>query len=1015
MEVRVAQDWQLRVSLLGPLECWTGTTRIHLGGPVQERLLASLLLVPGQVVSVTRLVDSVWGHSPPATATHQVRKAVARLRQLIPGGAELIVTDGPGYRAAVGTDQLDLTVFSSLLDQARRAATEQRLDDAVDNLQSALALWRGPVMGGNGGTVVDAAGVVLQEHRLTALEQLVDLRLARGEANVLVGDLREHVAAHPLREVLRGQLMLALFRSGRQAEALEEYGRVRTLLADELGIDPGAQLVELYERMLRNDAALAGPEPTASAQASRLRAPEARAVAPHRTLPSDLPDFVGRKQELESLLRHVDSAVGPGTRIIAIDGMGGVGKTTLAVRVAYLLADRFPDGQVYIDLRGFTPNELPLSAEAVADALLRMVGMPKEHVLDDATARIAQWRTTVANSRMLLLLDNAYDVAQVRPLLPPNSDSLLLLTSRTRLIDLDGAYWTSVGTMTAEDSLAMAVGMLSERRTATEPEAVAALTELCGYLPLALRIAVARLANRPQWTIQYIVDRMSDELRRLDELRSGERSVELTLKLSYEGLDKRRRSAFRLLGLHPGRHIDVWSAAALLGTSMENAEETMELLLDNQMMQQHEIGYYTFHDLVRSFVRRLVGQGDEGSEPDAAEGVRRLLDYLIRVTNHVCDLLFPGRLRLSSDPQDGAVRLPPLSSIEQAREWLDREQTTLRAAVTLAYDRGLDRHVAHLARNLVFHLDTSGKFNEYLDVARLAVAASRRLDDRMLLRVSLSNLSVANWKLGQFDGGIAAAAEGLDIAVELGDRWGIAKDTGVLGLLMSTTGRFDDALPLLRNSISLKRELGAGRAEAESLVNLSTLYEHWGRYAEAAFAARRAMELNQELGIRPFEIIALMDLSLACLGLDANDEADARLARARDLVEVSTPAGDVALVFALSALTCHRLGRPDEATGFAERALELGPTYRAPVRQAVVNNVVGRLRRRENDHAAAVKLHQTAYGVAEAIGYRVEEARALRGVAEALIALGDTAAGQEHHRHAEELFDTLGIPPDARY
>ncbi|WP_211304897.1 AfsR/SARP family transcriptional regulator, partial [Umezawaea tangerina] len=609
MPTDTSRESPLRINILGPVECWYDGNRIRLGGLVQERVLAALALEAGQVLTVTQLVDAVWEeHTSPATATHQVRKAVARLRQLIPHGPDILLTETSGYRAVLTTAQSDLRQFTTLLSGARTALTEHDEDTAADHLHQALALWRGEVLAGEGGQLIRGAGAALLERRTAALEQLTNLRLARGENTELIGELRALVAAHPLRERLRGQLMLALFRSGRQAEALEEFARVRSLLADELGIDPGTDLTQLHERILRNDPDLATPEPTPP-PATTPR-PEPEVTTGVRSLPNDLPDFIGRKHELDDLRARIAAPPTRGPRVLAIDGMGGAGKTSLAVRTAYTVSDHYPDAQLYLDLRGFTPAEQPMSAPAAAEALLRMLGVPTGNLPDEPAARIEFWRTCVAERSVLLLLDNVSDLAQVRPLLPPNARSLVLITSRTRLIDLDGAHWISLGTMSSEDSTAMATTVLSDRRTAAEPEAVADLVELCGHLPLALRIALSRLANRPRWSIAYLVDRMSDESRRLDELRSDERGVELTLKISYEGLDARHRASFRLLGLHPGRDIDVSSAAALFGCSESVAETTLEVLLDAHLLQQHEFGYYTFHDLVRSFVRQILKNSD---------------------------------------------------------------------------------------------------------------------------------------------------------------------------------------------------------------------------------------------------------------------------------------------------------------------------------------------------------------------------------------------------------------------
>jgi DNA-binding SARP family transcriptional activator/tetratricopeptide (TPR) repeat protein len=1003
----------LRINVLGPVECWAGNDRVSLGGVIQERVLAALALEAGHVMSVPQLVNAVWEEEPPATATHQVRKAVARLRQLVPGGGKILVTESSGYRMTLEPSQLDLAEFSALLAAARSAVASDRTEKAIGHFEHALALWRGTVLAGDGGEPMRAAGAVLLERRVAAFEQLTDLHLARGRSGELVAELRALVAAHPLRERLRGQLMLALFRSGRQAEALAEFGRVRALLAEELGIDPGSELTALHERMLRNDPDLAVPEPSAVRQTAHRPAPPMPVTA--RSLPNDLADFIGRKRELEILRSYTDAEHRQGPRVVAIDGMGGVGKTSLAVRAAYSASDRYPDGQLYLDLNGFTPAELPMTAPAAAEALLRMLGVAEDHLPDEPTARINLWRTTVADRSVLLLLDNVRDVAQARPLLPPNSRSLVLITSRTRLIDLDGAQWLSLGTMTGEESTAMAAAVLSTQRTAAEPEAVADLLELCGYLPLAIRIALSRLANRPRWSIGYLVDRMSDESRRLDELRSDERGVELTLKISYEGLESRHREAFRLLGSHPGHDIDATSAAALLGTAPDEAENTLEVLLDAHMLQQQEFGYYRFHDLVRSFVHQLPQVSDLSTEPDAPEALERLLNYFVRVSDHVCDLLFADRLRLSPKLPAGLPVPARLHHPGPAREWLARERATIEAAVVLAYQKKFDWHVAYLAHNVVFQLDAVGLYTQFAEVAELSVRSSRRLANPELLRLSLSNLAVATWKLGRFEAGIAAASEALKIAEELGDRRGFAKDTGILGLLTATIGRFAEALPLLRESVRIKREVGAGRAEAESLANLSSLYEQWGRYPEAAEAARRAVALDSRLGIHEHLIIARTDLARAYLGMRAIAEADEQLGQARILIdEFGATAGDVALVFALSALIGDRLGRHEEARGFADRALEYRRDRWPPNRQVEIDNVVGQLRRAQGNPARAVDHHERARSVAATVGYRVEEARALLRLGDAMTDLGRVTEGEEHRQRANDIFTELEVPVSAR-
>lgn len=1012
----VAETHRVQFRILGSFECWDGTDRIRVGGPVHEKVLVTLLLEPQRVLPVFRLVEAAWDENAPATAAHQVRKAVAELRQRIPGGRDLIVTEGPGYRALTTPAQVDLGRFTEGLNQARTATVAGQSAYAMTTLREALALWRGPLLAGTGGSVLSAASAALEERRLTAVEQLFDLRLATGEDSELIGELREFIDAHPLRETLRGQLMLALFRSGRQADALEEYAKVRDFLIDELGIGPGDALSELHNAVLRNSPELAAPQLPAAVPFT----PESKPS----TLPYDLRDFTGREEEVSDLLGFVEEAPGSGPLIVAIDGMGGSGKTSLAVRAAHQLAESYPDAQLYIDLRGFTPDGRPLSAGAAAEALLRMLGVPGDRIPDDADGRIALWRRTMSTHRMLLLLDNVVDDSQVRPLLTSPTETLVLVTSRSLLVDLDAAHTVSLGVMPPSDSVALVEGVLGRTRAENEPEAVAQLAELCGHLPLALRIAAARLRKRPRWTVRYLVDRLRDDAHRLAELNSGERSVEVTLRLSYEGLASETREAFRFLGQYPGDEINTYAAGALLGISAREAEEILEYLLDMHLLQQHESGRYAFHDLVRSFAQNLSrggarrpSQADDEQRP-AADGddqirhaVGRLLDFALAATDVACDLLFPGRAGIDrSEHPTSSAELPALGTVEQARDWLEREQDSLLAAVSLADRWGMDRHVGLLAANVVFPLDLRGRLEEFRELARVAVAASRRLGDDALLRLSLSNLAVACWKLGRLTEGIEMSEEALALAIRLDDRRGEAKDTGVLGLLLSTLGRYDEALPRLRQSIEIKRQLGAERAEAESLTNLSSLYAEWGRYPEAVEAATRSVALSRSIGSVDKEVEGLTDLAVARIGLGEIAEAAELLARARKLAgDVMSPA-DLSLVLALSAEAADRLGESAQAAAWVEAALSLGDVSGVPMREAAVGNVIGRFHTRNGRYSAALELHARAHDAASRIGYRAEEARALAGMADALEHLGERGAASAHRESARQAFDAMGVP-----
>ncbi|MBL1109807.1 tetratricopeptide repeat protein [Streptomyces sp. 5-8] len=987
------------------MEGWSNGVRLKLGGVIHERVLATLLLEAGKVLPVSRLVEAAWDEDPPATASHQVRKAVADLRRRIPGGADVLLTEGPGYRILIDESQNDLSEFGMLVRTAKAAVAESRLSEAAEVLRAALALWRGPVLSGLGGPVIEAAATSIEERRLAVWEEHLALRLGLGESGELIPDLRELAAQHPLRETLRGQLMLALYRSGRQAEALEEYGKVRELLVEELGVDPGPQLTRLYEGILRESPELAGPEPAAPAPV-----PVPLPAEPPCTLPYDLADFTGREVEMAELLRCATQKGEQGPKIVALDGMGGSGKTSLAVRAAYQLVPEYPDGQLHIDLRGYTPGDQPVSAGTALDSLLRALGIPGDRIPDDTAGRTALWRATLGGKRLLILLDNAADAAGIRPLLPTTSGCLVLLTSRGRLVDLDGAQWISLGVMSPRESAALVAETLGTERVAAEPEAAAELARLCDHLPLALRIATARLRNRPRWTLQYLAERLRDETRRLDELSSGARSVSATLRLSYQALDEESRTAFRILSLHPGGDINVHAAAALLGSGLWDAEDVLERLLDVHLVQQPEIGLYSFHDLVRSFAQSLFDAADQNGD-EAAAAVERLLCYYLTATEAACDVLYPGRRHRPTGIEKSTADLPALGDAGRAQAWFTREQDALLAAVTLAERRGLDRYVVCLSRNLVFQLSARGQLEEFGSLGRASVAAAKRLGDLALLGVSLSNLGVACWRLGRFEEGLEAAREGRDVAAQLGDRHTEAHSEATLGQFNSLLGNFPEALVHLERATAYERELGTPWSECDSLTLISTLYEQWGRHEEAKAAAQRAVELQSGPGLLEEQFTALTDLAFAQAGLGEYEEAARSLEQARGLVDDRADQGNVALALALSADVDQHLGRPVRSPDLAEQALELVASHVSPLRRAKVENIVGRLRRRQGERRAARELHADALELAVAMSYRIEEAYALSGLADAE---DEARAAARHRAAAEELFARMGVPEDRR-
>src|SRR6266498_3425562 len=420
--------------VLGPLQVWNDQQRVALGGPQSEKVLAALLLAGGRVVPLDVLIDTLWDGVPPPTAKHQVHKLIANLRRKVPGSIE---TDGPGYRAQLDGATLDATTF-----------TERAAVPTIASLTAALALWRGPALAGIDSRTLQASAAALNERRLATVETLIDLRLAAGQAAAVAAELPAVIAEHPLREGLRSRLMVALYRCGRQAEALSVYAETRALLADQVGLDPGPELIRLHQQLLRADPALDPPAPKASC-----------------TLPYDLPDFYGRTADLDRLL-SADGAV----VINAINGMAGVGKTALAVHAAHRMVERYPDGQLFCDLHAHTPGAEPVEPETALELLLRMLGVAPEVIPEGLDARTARWRTELAGRKVLVVLDNAATAAQVRPLLPGTSDCLVLVTSRRRLGMIEGATMLSLDVLPPAEALELFGAVAGVRRVAASQQ-----------------------------------------------------------------------------------------------------------------------------------------------------------------------------------------------------------------------------------------------------------------------------------------------------------------------------------------------------------------------------------------------------------------------------------------------------------------------------------------------------------------------------------------------------------------
>ncbi|MFB4303135.1 BTAD domain-containing putative transcriptional regulator [Actinomadura sp. NTSP31] len=618
--------------MLGPLEVVAHGRRLHSGGPRQQAVLSALLLEANRVVPVDRLVDAVWWGTPPPSATANVRGYVAGLRRVLRRTgrpSERLVTRAPGYLLRVEPGELDLHCFEELFARGEAALHGGTRHRAARDFEAALRLWRGqPLEAMRLGGALQAEVRRLEERRLLLMERYADTCLLLGRSDALLPDLRRLAARHPLHEGLWERLMLALYRVGRPADAIEAYALVRGRLADELGIDPGVRLRRLAQRILNADPGLDG---AVQGEPGPREEPRPRGADVSCHLPMDIAEFTGRADELRRLGELADSARG-GTAptAVVIEGMAGVGKTRLAVRAAHQIArrGRFGEVRLFADLHAADPRHRPADPADVLETFLRLLGVPAAAVPDGTEGRAALFRARLHGRRALLVLDDAADEEQVRPLLPGDPSCLALLTSRRRLAGLDGVHRLDLGVLRPAEAAGLLRKVVGADRVDADPDAAARIAARCGGLPVALTLAARRLQTRPAWSPAGFAERLGDDRRALDELSLRDRSVSATFAPSYLALPEERRRVFRLLGLHPGSTFTAASAAALAGVPVADAEEALEFLLDEHLLEHAPEGRYRFHPLLRAYARQVAEAEEEPAERAAAVG--RVVTWSVR-------------------------------------------------------------------------------------------------------------------------------------------------------------------------------------------------------------------------------------------------------------------------------------------------------------------------------------------------------------------------------------------------
>ncbi|MFC8097160.1 BTAD domain-containing putative transcriptional regulator [Streptomyces sp. NPDC057363] len=831
----------LRFGVLGPVRAWRGGEALATGSPQQRALLAALLLREGRTATASELIDALWGEEPPSQALAAVRTYASRLRKVLDPG--VLVSESGGYAVrGLGERALDLTAAQDLSAEAEKARGAGDLCHARDVLRRALALWDGEVLAGVPGPYAEAQRVRLEEWRLQLLETCLDMDLEQGCHAEAVSELTALTAAHPLRERLRELLMLALYRSGRQAEALAVYADTRRLLADELGVDPRPGLQELQQRILQADPGLAEP-PAPAAQT---------AVAPVRPaqLPATVPDFTGRASFVGELSDVLSSASGDGDgngRVMAVSalaGIGGVGKTTLAVHVAHRARAAFPDGQLYVDLQG--AGARAAEPETVLGSFLRALGTPDSAVPDSLEERAALYRSLLDGRRVLVLLDNARDAAQVRPLLPGTEGSAALVTARVRMVDLAGAHLVDLDVMSPDEALTLFTKIVGEERVASERQAALDVVGACGFLPLAIRIAASRLAARRTWTVSVLAAKLADERRRLDELQAGDLAVKATFELGYGQLEPAQARAFRLLGLADGPDISLAAAAAVLDLPAQDTEDLLESLVDTSLLESAAPGRYRLHDLVRLYARACA-ERDEHPPSERGAALSRLLDFYLATAAGIYAMERPGdRLVDHLEP----TRHEGLRFAEgtAALDWLYTEGESLLACVRQSVDTDRLRRAVDLlwaAKDLA----ESGANSRQYEATAIAVSEAARaagdLRTEGRARTTLTNVLLVSGRIHQAAEEARLAMERAASARDVAAGSWAANDRGLISLHQH---RYSDGKTFFDQAIRGFSQAGNRAGEATTSFNLSRAHLAMGNVGKAVGIARDGLTLLAELG-----------------------------------------------------------------------------------------------------------------------------------------------------------------------
>jgi DNA-binding SARP family transcriptional activator len=999
--------------LLGQLVVRRGQAEVAIPAGKQRALLAALLLRANQVVPAGELAGALWGPATPRSAEASLRNHVRRLRKTL-GDADhqRISTTAGGYMITASAAELDIAKFGALAAAGHQAVRAGQWDSAAAQLSAALALWRGqPLADVQSDTLAQRELPYLLEQRLLATEARIEADIRLGRNAEVIAELRQLTVAEPLRERPYGLLMLALYRNGQSADALAAYQAARAVLTAQLGIEPGPQLRELQQQILAGDPCLAteGIQPTETA--GPAGAPEPRMVP--RQLPAAVACFTGRHAEMTALTSLLAPGLGavatPAMVISAIGGTAGVGKTALAVQWAHQVAERFPDGQLYANLRGYDPDQPVAPADALA-GFLRALGVPGQDIPGEMEERAGLYRSRLAGRRILVLLDNARDGDQVRLLLPGDPGCVAVVTSRDALAGLvatDGARRLDLDVLPPADAVALLRSLIGPRAD-DDPQSTAALAGLCARLPLALRIAAELAAARPSVALAELVAELAAS--RLDGLDAGEdqADVRAVFSWSFRRLPGDVAEAFALIGLHPGADLDVHAAAALTGTTPGQARRVLGRLHRASLIQAAGPGRYGLHDLLRTYAQELASARDTRGQCDQA--LTGLFDYYLAAAAAAMDILFPAEAHQRPRITATAAALPEMPGEADARAWLDRERVNLVAVVVYCAGHGWLRHVADLAGTLVRYLISGSHLAEALAVYGHALQAARRSGDVAAEASALHGLGGIGMMNGRSRDAVGHFQAALESYRRCGDRDGQARVLHNLGVIERRLRNSRAAASYYREAMAAYEDAADRLGMAGALCSLAGLETELGSFGRASEHLRLALAVFRAEKDQLREAQALSWMGDVSLGRGELTQAAGFFEQALALYcHVDYPDGIADGLHNLGKVSL-RQGEYQRAIGYQRQALALYRKTGFQYGEARTLRSLAAALHGAGQPADARAGLQTALRLAAETGNTHEQANAHRDLAESHHCAGQNEQARHHWQQALDLYTQLGAP-----